>query len=78
MRALEQIITLQGNTGNLGRKLEELDQEIFKWFKHKKGTYHKWHQGQVINQEYDTTAQLHRNKNLESLSPAGAKNSKRH
>lgn len=57
----------------MGRKLASLDQDLFKQFKHEKGTYHKWRQEQAINQEYDSIAQLLRNKKQESSSPAVAK-----
>lgn len=61
----------------MGRKLASLDQDLFKQFKHEKGTYHKWRQEQAINQEYDSIAQLLRNKKQESSSPAVAKKTAR-
>lgn len=72
------MIPLWGKTGNLGKKAAGLEQELLKQFKCKERTYRKWRLGQVLNQEYDSIAQLLRNKNHESPSPAGVQTSKGH
>lgn len=59
----------------MGKKAAGLEQELLKQFKCKERTYRKWRLGQVLNQEYDSIAQLLRNKNHESPSPAGVQRS---